>query len=297
MRYDNESMSWSKTTRRLNHFWNEIKNDTKHNSNFGKVDLVFYPNLSFKNYTIYHIYQSLFTICPALEVSLWPGAKFSYQVRIPLFNDGYDESESYIHPGFVTISQKFRDPFNLNILGKFTFGTYNNNVYGASLDLAYHFPNERFWVDGQVALLGKSYYKGFELHYDKMNSFYWNFAVNYYMPILKTQFLIRAQKFLAGDKGLKFEMIRHNKRSSVGLYAEKSIDTRFNVGFRFQFTLSPHHKIRRSNSLKITTGPQMGISYNAGNERVNYKEFRNEAVVNIMSNNYYNPYYLDSYFN
>ena len=41
----------------------------------------------------------------------------------------------------------------------------------------------------------------------------------------------------------------------------------------------------------------MGMSYNANNEQYYYKEFRSEASDNIMSKNYYNPYYIESALN
>ena len=44
----------------------------------------------------------------------------------------------------------------------------------------------------------------------------------------------------------------------------------------------------------MTTSGQMGIGYNANNEQQYYREFRTESSDNIMSKNYYNPYYLNS---
>ena len=37
------------------------------------------------------------------------------------------------------------------------------------------------------------------------------------------------------------------------------------------------------------------MSYNANNEQYYYKEFRTEASDNIMSRNYFNPCYINSY--
>lgn len=38
----------------------------------------------------------------------------------------------------------------------------------------------------------------------------------------------------------------------------------------------------------------MGMAYNANNERYYYNEYRTEASDNILSKNYYNPYFIDS---
>ena len=44
---------------------------------------------------------------------------------------------------------------------------------------------------------------------------------------------------------------------------------------------------------RVTTSGQMGIGYNANNEQQYYREFRTESSDNIMSKNYYNPYYIN----
>lgn|SRR5574344_599097 len=293
MTYNPELGSW-KTTSRLDAGWNAVRKVKKSNSSFGKVNLVVYPQVSLMNLIINQVYQSLWQVSPALEVSLWPGMKFTYQVKFPIFNDGYGELESMVHPGMVSVSQRFRDPWNLNVLGKMTFGVFSGNRYGAALEMAYIFPNERFSLDTQMGMLGNCYWNGFVLHYDKRMNFRWNLAMNYYCPMLGTQFTLRAQQFLLGEYGVKYEMIRHFSHCSIGLYAEKVPDVQMNVGFRFQIALPPYHMRRRGYLPKVTTSSQMGMTYNANNERTYYQEYRTEASDNIMSNNYFNPYYIDS---
>ena len=38
----------------------------------------------------------------------------------------------------------------------------------------------------------------------------------------------------------------------------------------------------------------MTYDYNANNEQVYYREFRTEAADNLVSKNYFNPYYINS---
>ena len=38
----------------------------------------------------------------------------------------------------------------------------------------------------------------------------------------------------------------------------------------------------------------MGIKYNAGNERVYYKQYRAESSDNIMEQNRFNPIYIEN---
>lgn len=293
MTYFPHSEYWH-TTKRLDESWDIVRKTDKINSNFGKVNISIYPQVSLMNLIITQVYQSLWQLSPALEVSLWPGMKLTYQLKIPIYNDGYGILENKVHPGMFSISQRFRDPWNLNVLGKFTIGTFSGSRYGAALEMAYHFPNERFWVDTQLAYVSIYSWDAFKWYYGTEFDFRWNFAVNYYNPSLNTQFILRAQQFLLGEIGVKYEMIRHFKHASVGLYAVKAREADLNVGFRFQIALPPYRHKRRGYIPRISVSPQMGMSYNANNERIYYKEYRTEASDNIMSNNAFNPYYVGS---
>ena len=44
----------------------------------------------------------------------------------------------------------------------------------------------------------------------------------------------------------------------------------------------------------MNTSANMGIVYNAGNERYYYKEYKAEASDNIMEENSFNPYFIKS---
>ncbi len=305
------------TTKRLDASWDAVRREPKRNNSFGLMDIKVYPQVSLKNLIITQVYQSLWQLSPALEVSLWPGGSFSYQVKIPIINDGYGSDESLAHPGFVTVSQRFRDPWQLNIFGKLTAGVFNASYIGAALELAYWLPNERFWVDSKLGLLdlvrfGPSmemvdgvrvkgpfpeWLEGFWMHTNATPDwrFCWNIAVNYYNPALQTQFLLRYERFVRRDRGVKFEMIRHFEHCSIGFYLMKGPDPaqHTNGGFRFQIALPPYHARRYGRMPRLTTSGQMGMSYNANNERFYYKEFRSEAADNIMSKNYYNPFFIN----
>ena len=73
----------------LGNSWNKVKRNKKANSSLYKVDITIYPELSLKNLVITQIYQVLFNLSPAIEVSFWKGMKFTAQMVIPVYNDGY----------------------------------------------------------------------------------------------------------------------------------------------------------------------------------------------------------------
>lgn len=272
--------------------WNEVKKVKKKNSSLFKVDILVYPQLSYMNMIITQIYQVLFDLSPAVEVSFWPGMKFTGQLKIPIYNDGYGELEDKVHLGHLTISQRFRLPYN--VFGKATVGYFNADRYGLDLSLMHPFKDERFSVDARLGYVGVGYWNGFKLHYDPRMYFRWAVGGSFYWPRYNTQFSLKAQQFLLGEKGVKFEMIRHFRYASIGFYAMKAENAKTNGGFRFQVALPPYKYKRHKYIPRVNTSANMGIVYNAGNERKFYKEYKAEASDNIMENNSFNPYFIKS---
>lgn len=188
--------------------WKEVRKEKAKNSSRYKVDILVYPQLSYKNLIITQIYQALFTLNPAVEVSFWPGMKFTGQLIVPIYNDGYSIYQDKVHPGFITLSQRFRLPYNIK--GKATIGYFNADRYG--VDLMFFRPfkaDERFSLEGRLGYVGIGYWDGFKLHYDTDMSLTWTIGANFYWPRYNTQFSLKGEQYLMKDRGVKFEMIRH----------------------------------------------------------------------------------------
>ena len=275
--------------------WREVKKEKAKNCSRFKVDILVYPQLSYKNLIITQIYQALFTLNPAVEVSLWSGMKLIGQLIVPVYNDGYNIYQDKVHPGYITLSQRFRLPYNIK--GKATIGYFNADRYGADLMFFRPFKtDERFSLEGRVGLVGIGFWDGFKLHYDTDMSWTWTIGANFYWPRYNTQFSLKGEQYLMGDRGVKFEMIRHFRYASIGFYAMKGKDANSNGGFRFQVLLPPYKNNRFKNKYipRINTSYNMGIVYNAGNEQYYYRQYRSEANENIMNNNQFNPYFIKS---
>ena len=104
----NIQLSEWETSYDLGDSWKNVKKERKNNSSLFKVNIIVYPQLSYMNMIITQIYQVLFDLSPAIEVSLWPGGKLTGMLKIPVYNDGYGYYENKVHPGHLTISQRFR---------------------------------------------------------------------------------------------------------------------------------------------------------------------------------------------
>ncbi len=272
--------------------WDEVKKEKKKNSSQFKVDILIYPQLAYMNMVITQIYQVLFQLSPTVEVSLWPGGKLSGQIKLPVYNDGYGMLEDKIHPGHITLSQRFRLPYN--IFGKAVIGYFNADRWGADVSFFHPLKDERFSVEGRIGYVGIGYWDGFHLHYDDKMRTTWSVGGNFYWPKYNTQFSLKGEKYLLGEKGIKFEMIRHFRYTSIGFYAMKAEHANANGGFRFQVLL-PFYKTKRHKYIpRVNFSNNMGIIYNAGNEQRYYKEYKAEASDNIMEKNSFNPYFIKS---
>ena len=286
-----ESKDWD-VSYDLGNAWSKARKIKLKNRSLFKVDVLVYPQLALKNLILTQIYQVLFDLSPAVEVSLWKGMKLTGQLKIPVYNDGYGSLEDKIHPGHLTISQRFRLPYN--IFGKMTVGYFNADRYGVDAEFLRPFADERFSVMGRVGYTGVGYWDGFKLHYDTEMTWTWTVGGSFYWPQYNTQFNLKVEQYLREDRGVKFEMIRHFRYCSIGFYAMKAKDAKANGGFRFQVALPPYKYNRYKNWPRINTSANMGLVYNAGNERYYYKEYKAEASDNIMEKNSFNPYFIKS---
>lgn len=272
--------------------WRKVTRGKKMNSSLYKVDIVVYPELSLKNLIITQIYQVLFNLSPAIEVSLWNGMKLTAQVVFPVYNDGFGVYAGKVHPGFITVEQTVRLPYN--IWSTLTLGMFNAGRYGGEVSFYHPFKDERFSVEGAIGLTSTYYWNKFELVYGTKKRLTWNVGGSFYWPRYNLQFTGKVEQYLLGERGVRVDVIRHFRYCSIGFYAMKAKDIRSNGGFRFQVALPPYRYKRRGYVPRVMPSNNMGIAYNAGNERVYYRNFRSNPSENIMYLNSFNPYFIKS---
>lgn len=295
---DTTCLSQWKANYELDDSWKEVKKGKKKNSSAYKVDILIYPQLSFQNMDITKVYQVMFSLNPALEVSLWPGMKLTGQVILPLVVDtegyaAYSPLYKKVRPGFLTLAQRFRLPFNIK--GKATAGYFNQDQYGLDLQLFRPFKDKRFSVEGRIGYTGWGYWNGFKLKYNSQYQWTWNIGGNFYWPKYDTRFSLKAEQYLMGEKGVRFDMVRYFKYAAVGFYAMKAEEANSNGGFLFQIALPPYKQKRHKYVPRVSTSQCMGIMYNAGNERVYYRQYRAETSEKIMEEKGFSPIYIENY--
>ena len=277
--------------------WKEVKKEKKKNSSRYKVDILIYPSFSFQNMDITKVYQVMLSLNPAIEVSLWPGMKLTGQVILPLIVDtkgyaAYSPLYKRVRPGFITLAQRFRLPFSIK--GKATIGIFNQDQYGLDLQLFRPFKDERFSVEGRVGYTGWGFWDGFSLKYNDQYQWTWSVGANFFWPRYDVQFSLKAEQYLLGERGVRFDMVRHFKYASVGFYAMKAKEANSNGGFLFQVALPPYKQKRHKYIPRVSSSMNMGIMYNAGNERIYYRQHRVETSEKLMEENGFNPNYIEN---
>lgn len=274
--------------------WKHVKNMTKKNSSLYKVDIVVYPELLFRNYILSKMYEYVFNLSPAAEVSLWKGMKLTTQVVIPIHND-YGKDFNQVRPGYLSVSQTFRLPYKTFVTA--TVGNFNNFRMGFDLRAKHYFNNERFYVGARIGYTWRGMFDKWAYYHGKKWTLIGDIEGSYYWPKYNTQFSLRAERFLMEEFGLRAEMVRHFRYASIGFYMMKLqhmdliANHGFNGGFMFQIALPPYRNKRRGYIPRVTTG-EFGIRYNAGNEKQYGATYRSLPDDHYMKNNEFNPYYI-----
>ncbi len=281
--------------------WKQVKKIRKENRSLFKVDIVVYPELSLKNLVITQIYQVLFNLSPAIEISLWKGMTLTAQMVIPVYNDGFEMmSEAVhnvydrVHPGCVSVSQTIRLPYNF--WATLSVGHFISNRYGVDFTAKHVLKaDERFSFEGRAGYTGACYWDGFTCYFDSKKVWTWHLGANFFWPRYNIQTSAKVMQHIQGEKSVRCDIIRHFRYASIGFYAEKgNRGIRANGGFRFQIALPPYKYKRRGYIPRITPAKNFGMAYNAGNERNYYKTYRTQPSDNIMQNNSFNPYFIKS---
>lgn len=285
--------------------WELVKKEERKNSSLYKVDVLVYPEFSFKNVILSKMYEFLINISPAVEVSLWKGSKLSLQVIIPVLNQ-YGYLYDDVRPGFVTLSQSVRLPYNISLTG--TIGTFNNERWGIDIQAERPFKNERFTADVRLSYTGWGRWgewagttdnlNPFKYGYDKHSMFLTgSIGGSYYIPKYNTQLSLHGERYLRKEYGIRADMIRHFRYCSIGFYGrwvQYGVNNGINGGFRFQVTLPPYKYKRKGYIPRVMPARNFGFAYNAGNEFRYGKSFKAQASDNISEAASFNPYYIKS---
>ena len=273
--------------------WQIASKTKKKNRSLNKIDIVIYPKFNFRNYTIFKIYTFLITLNPTVEISLWNGMKLTGQVIIPIKNE-YGPDYDKVQQGYITLSQDVRWK---NLFLTATVGTFNNFRWGGDLQARYVFKDPRFMLDGEIAWTGSSRFENWRWKRGDLKRLTWSLGGSFYWPQYNTKFDLHLQQYLLHEKGIHFSMVRYFRHAAIGFYAMKvqhAGNHGFNGGFQFTVNLPPYKYKRHGYVPRVLPSQNIGIMYNAGNERTYGKSFAPRADRNFGTENSFNPIFIKS---
>ncbi len=269
----------------------ELSKIDKKNRSLYKIDIVVYPDFSFQNLLITQIYQVLFNISPAVEVSMWKGMRLTAQVIFPVYNE-YGDSYKQVRQGYMTLSQTVRMPYNTFLKG--TVGIFNNRRWGVDLSARHHLVKDsRFSFEARLGYTGVSYVKDFAWHISPLKRWTWTLGGSYYWTRFNTEFSLKVEQYLLGEKGVRFDVMRNFRYASIGFYAMDLQKASSNGGFYVQIMLPPYGRHKRKH-VRITPAKYFGLLYNAGNEVYYGKNYTPELGTSYAYRNNFSPYYIKS---
>ena len=226
---------------------------------------------------------------------MWKGMKLTAQVVVPIQNDYYGRPYSQIRPGFLTLSQSVRLPYNIFLRG--IVGFYEGGRSGAELRAKYILPDEHFWLTGRLGVTRKGYWDHWAYYHGTKWRTDFHVGLHYYWPKFNTEFMVKGERFLLGEYGSQFEMYRHFRYASIGFYALKvfgkddAAHNGFNAGFAFRVAIPPYKYKRKGYMPRLVAG-EFGFRYNSGNEKQYGNFYRSSPDDNFLVENAYNPYFI-----
>lgn len=275
----------------LGESWVRVRDVAYVNNSRWKADVVFYPQFSLRNQKYHKIYDVLFNIAPALEITPVRGMKITGQVIIPVFNE-YGDLYKEVRPGFLTVQQSFRVE---NVFVQASVGNFNQNRWG--MDVSFFRPFTKGWLQyfalqGQMGLTGSSYFYDWNWHYGPTKLFTWNVGGSYYNPRYNVQCDVKVEKFLAGDIGVRADMTRHFKRASIGFYVMKNDRDNLDGGFHFSILIPPM-KYKRNRFVRVAPAKYFNLEYKAAGLFFNGKSYKTVPGQSKAEDNF-NPNFIKS---
>lgn len=241
--------------------WKAIRAEKAENSRSGKIDVIGYPQLSFKNTLLKQPFEIQLNIAPAVSVELLRGMVFTGQVIFPLVNElGYEGD--FIRPGYVTLSQKFRLPGRT--LGECSVGNFSSSRYGLNLRLKHFFSNERWSVELNSGLTGTSHFFDYTWTRGPVDTWTWAASVNHFYSGWNMEMKAGIASYIYEDRGLFANCTRYFGETSFGFYAIVGKDFT-NGGFQMAFPM-PFQKRAKRGRIRFDIPRHYELTYNAGTE-------------------------------
>ncbi len=287
-----------KVSRETSSLESRFKGVKRENRSFGRVDLMLYPELFLENSWLDKLYGYAVNFSPAVELTLWPGAKGTAQIIIPLYTNMKDEKQ-YVRPGVITFRQDVK-LYN-GIYASASVGNFTNDRIGLDATLSYYSNNGLWGVGGRFGLTGSSTFYGGEWVVSSWRRKTWSAWASYYIPKYNVELKGGVTQKIYGDRGFEGSITRYFKNCAISIYGMSTAYRSENIeqtngGFSASIPLPGKSRPRRNCGARVTYPEYFVRTYKALNGLDNLTGFSYETTPDAGTlRNFYNPRYVESY--
>ncbi len=272
----------------------KLKSVKVHNNSFGKLDIIFYPELFLENSWLDKLYGVAINISPAAELSLWKGALLTAQVVIPIYTNMQDEKQ-YVRPGVITFRQDFR--LMNQLYSSLSIGNFTEDRMGVDAEVNYYTMDGGWNFGARAGVTGSSTFYSGEWKVSNWSRLTWSGWVSYYVPCYNLAIKGEGMQMIYGDRGFRCSIQRYFKDASVGFYAMVT-DGYTNGGFSYSVPLPGQRRSKRNHRVSVTYPEYFTRTYRARNAIEKLKGFSYDTRPNTGNfGNFYNPQHINSYIN
>ncbi|MCF2502638.1 YjbH domain-containing protein [Dyadobacter sp. CY107] len=213
-----------------------------------------YFNANFGNYD--KPIQSNTSVALQSQIFLLPGMSLDFGILFPIVND-LDNRPKKIRPAPVFLNQFYSK--NHNHISA-SAGFFQNDQYGVNIQ--YRRANlKRPWSFGvEAGLTGDYYYPNKGIYYGNMEKLLLVLDAAYLLSNPDITFKVSGGRYLAGDTGVRLDMLRQFSNIEIGFYA-MTTSNGSTIGFNFAIPLFPG-KLLNGKHVRLRTASEFPWEYN-----------------------------------
>lgn len=212
---------------------------------------VFAANFGYREKTL----QSNTSLLLQTQFYLWKGMALNAGVLFPITND-MDDRPKIIRPAPVFLNQFLA-------LGKHfisaSAGYFYNDQYGVNVQYRHHDLSGPWSFGLEGGLTGLYYYTRSGIYYEKMDHLLLVADAAYRLARPDLTLKLSGGRYLAGDEGGRFDLIRQFTNCEVGLYVMKT-NNGTTAGFNFAVPIPPG-KIAQGKKVRLRTTDEFRWEY------------------------------------
>lgn len=221
----------------------------------GTADFFVGVDLNYRDIFTEKPYEFLVNLTPGVKWNFGKQWQFAAQAIIPVYND-YGDYYKRVRLNMAVLSKEFS--FQKRTFLKISGGWFANERYGLDVKGMYLMNDWLAW-ELQAGWTG---FVSMAAGWQASTPERWTAlaGANVYLNRWNTQFRVRGGRYIYEDYGASFDVMRHFRHCTVGLYAEYSDQWGENGGFKVIMMIPPYK--RKQRKVNIRPASNFRLTYN-----------------------------------